>query len=726
MATTMNAQLRELVTFHMTGSRASLPELGASDLRPALIAGYRNLAELRYDFPLVLVDDGSVRSLTRVINDLLASVAPQGIAGEKRRKQVLRVDAAIRAMVAEEGAARLGELWSKAEHKVRADTKRDARDALIADLRKVRASLKVDGQLLDCAEATAAQVVTHAWKATVAKQRRGALEQIDALILGLTGILEADRMKSAAGRTAAGLERGVGTGFQDAFDFTALSQILTDTAPTDLLSPARRDRVAAALEVLESQRFFTRGDGYDFICASCSKAITDFKARLPEIAAVVKAIAIAELELDNRYRDHKHDSFFADFDAKSLVAEDLARFPSYLVITSDAAVDDSEMTRLFETMSAPVPINVLVQSDDLLADGEQIALGKSTTLDLARMAVGAGEAFVLQSAASNLYQLAEHVSAGLDYAGPALFSVFTAPAEVGLPTYLATAAAMQSRAFPAFVYDPSAGEEWAARFSIATNPAVDVDWPAQTLTYEDDDMQAVSADVAFTFVDFAACDSRFRDHLVVVPRDQWVDEMVPAAEYLAGNGATSNQLPYLWMVDEDDRLHRVVVDATLIRAARRCSGAWHILQEQGGVNNSHAARLVAIERAAWEDDKAKELAALRSEIEEKAALVIPATEAAPAASAAAEVEAAPAGPIEEAFIETVRCTTCNECTEKNGKMFVYNDNKQAVIADLKAGTFRQLVEAAEACKVAIIHPGKPWDMEEADIDELIKRAASFN
>ena len=58
-------------------------------------------------------------------------------------------------------------------------------------------------------------------------------------------------------------------------------------------------------------------------------------------------------------------------------------------------------------------------------------------------------------------------------------------------------------------------------------------------------------------------------------------------------------------------------------------------------------------------------------------------------------------------------------------MFGYNDNKQAFVADLKAGTYRQLVEAAESCQVAIIHPGKPWNPAEPGLDELVKRAEAF-
>jgi hypothetical protein len=58
-------------------------------------------------------------------------------------------------------------------------------------------------------------------------------------------------------------------------------------------------------------------------------------------------------------------------------------------------------------------------------------------------------------------------------------------------------------------------------------------------------------------------------------------------------------------------------------------------------------------------------------------------------------------------------------------MFAYDQNKQAYITDLKAGTYRQLVEAAESCQVSVIHPGKPWNPDEPGLDELIERARPF-
>ena len=87
--------------------------------------------------------------------------------------------------------------------------------------------------------------------------------------------------------------------------------------------------------------------------------------------------------------------------------------------------------------------------------------------------------------------------------------------------------------------------------------------------------------------------------------------------------------------------------------------------------------------------------------------------------------AAPERSPDEAYIETERCSTCNECTQINDRMFAYNANKQAYIADLSAGTYAQLVEAAENCQLAIIHPGKPINPAEPGLDDLIKRAEPF-
>ncbi|NIP82158.1 MAG: hypothetical protein GWM90_24230, partial [Gemmatimonadetes bacterium] len=65
------------------------------------------------------------------------------------------------------------------------------------------------------------------------------------------------------------------------------------------------------------------------------------------------------------------------------------------------------------------------------------------------------------------------------------------------------------------------------------------------------------------------------------------------------------------------------------------------------------------------------------------------------------------GLVLEPYIDTALCTTCDECININKKMFAYDENKQAYIKDARAGTFRELVLAAEKCTARIIHPGTP-------------------
>jgi len=99
---------------------------------------------------------------------------------------------------------------------------------------------------------------------------------------------------------------------------------------------------------------------------------------------------------------------------------------------------------------------------------------------------------------------------------------------------------------------------------------------------------------------------------------------------------------------------------------------------------------------------------------------------APVPATTAPEEEEDEGLLMEPWIETLRCTSCNECTNLNPRMFAYDDNKQAYIKDAHAGTFAQLVQAAERCPAGIIHPGDPLNDKERDLEKWIKRAEPFN
>ncbi|MCB1189404.1 MAG: ferredoxin [Leptospiraceae bacterium] len=82
--------------------------------------------------------------------------------------------------------------------------------------------------------------------------------------------------------------------------------------------------------------------------------------------------------------------------------------------------------------------------------------------------------------------------------------------------------------------------------------------------------------------------------------------------------------------------------------------------------------------------------------------------------------------ITEAWVESKLCTACDECVTINRSIFAYNQDKQAYIKNPKGGPFKDIVKAAEKCSAGIIHPGKPLDPNEKDLEKLTKRAEKYN
>lgn len=742
----MEAKLQEHVAFHLTGRRSAsgLEAVDELDLRPALLARYRDLSQLRYDFPLVLVRDAAadrncVQSLSGIIDGLAHAVAGDDNA-DRMTHHLLRLEQQIRAAVAAGASGWLSALWERAAQQLALG---GGNDGLKDSLARARAALKVDGEVVDCGRALPVNVLRHCWAAVQAAKARRFDADIGKLVLKLSNILRADFVQSKAGRSAASLKAAVGKVHEEDFDFGAMARMLGKTAPRSALPASRRRRIEELLTVLKSQRFYRGIEGaaagtqvYSFIFDNCDSALAAYRERLPKAVELTRAIAVAEREIDSQYRETHHDVLFAEFGADGLDGEDMARLPDYLVCVDDAQLQGAGKDRLMEILSAGLPMKVLVQTDDILDEaapggGAQLAFGRRSR-QLANMAIGLNDVYVLQASGSHLFQFRERILKGLNIAGPALISVFSGAGgkACDLPPYLVAAAAMESRAFPAFTFDPSAGANWAARFYLDANSQVEADWPVQRFEYEDENQQRIAEDVAFTVIDFVAADRRYARHFARVPRAKWGDKLVPVSDGLGRDvKGMPEQIPCVLMVDRENLLQKVIVDDKLMRAAQRSRDAWHSLQELGGIHNSHAERLLARERKVWEEQQQQDAAGRASQAPPAAV----ATAAAPAAvGAGASVEAVaaaaeePARSPDEAYIETERCTTCNECTTISSRMFAYNENKQAYIADLDAGTYRQMVEAAESCQVAIIHPGKPRNAAEPGLDELLKRAELFS
>jgi hypothetical protein len=311
---------------------------------------------------------------------------------------------------------------------------------------------------------------------------------------------------------------------------------------------------------------------------------------------------------------------------------------------------------------------------------------------------------------------------------------------------------------------------WAECFDLSGNPQPETAWPVRETRIADSAGGEQTLVEAFTFAHAAALDPVYRGHFRVIPTEAWNEDQLEISTYLATDPEErGRKVPYIWIAGKDGRLARTVVTQEMIFACHDRRRAWRILQELGGADNEYARRAAEAARQqvlAEAEETRRELEAEHIEEVEQArataageamerlvsvlmnedalASMAPAaaTPAAvpmvePAAAEAAEEVAEGAEVEEEAeeeeeisfadpYITSALCTTCNECTNLNNRMFQYNANKQAFIADPKAGTFEELVKAAEKCPARCIHPGAPREDDDTVTEDLIAKAARFN
>ena len=370
----MDSNLSALTAFHLTGERPSgaLDQLAQPNLRPALFGPYRDLKKLRYDFPLVLVNGdsgaGFVRSLSDIVDGILQDHAPEGVTGERLRQHLLKLETAARTLVADNGARPLGEIWSDAERKLQSEVDAAARQKLDQSLREARDGLCFGGEVIDCDRDMPTRLISHAWAASQRVRAKGLSDKLDDLTLKLNDILKTDAEHIEAAIEPEKLKRNVGKSFEGEFDFGVMSRLLQAAPGGDALPEARRRRINSLLSVFKAQRFLPSAEPgrkagrrkapYAFAFDSCEAALEAIQERLPEMAKLVKALAVAELEIANRYEPSKHDHFFRHFSHRQLHAEDFAQFPSYLVCLNGENDNPAERSMLWQARSSGLPIKV--------------------------------------------------------------------------------------------------------------------------------------------------------------------------------------------------------------------------------------------------------------------------------------------------------------------------------------------------------------------------------
>ncbi len=506
----------------------------------------------------------------------------------------------------------------------------------------------------------------------------------------------------------------------------------------------------------------------------CVASGTVFDQTAAAMAEIFRAVRVARLESRDKYVPELHGPWLARLDWDSFSREELGLLPVVVTLESADQMIGDGLVQLSRLIRSGRPIKLLVASRPAANPdpGDATDPVAGIRFEVGYFGLSLREAVVQQSTPARPAHMLAGLRHSLELPRPAIHVYDTGVDAAGntpaLGGWLYSSAAVESRAQPLFAYDPEGGASFARRFDFSGNPQPDGSWPTSELAYHTEGGGIETMALPFTFADFALLDPAFRQHFRLVPAGCPSEALVPVDTYLAlPADQTTALIPYVWAVDADNRLVQLAITRRMCFVCADRLGYWRTLQELAGVHNEYVEAAVAearaqaeaeaeAERAALLASHAEELEAVRAEaggdaMQRLAAVLMdadisamtsgpaaPAKAAAAAPAAAAEPavvepEAAPEPepePEDEGFsdpwIDAAMCTSCNDCINLNPQMFVYNENKQATIGDLKAGTYAQMVQAAEKCASRCIHPGKPWDSSEPGLDELIKRAAPFN
>jgi pyruvate-ferredoxin/flavodoxin oxidoreductase len=651
------------------------------------------------------------------------------------------------------------------------DEKVGALETILLDKHNYQSLASGDGACLGCGEKGAIHLFTATVTALMQPRVKNYVSKLDTLIAGLENHIRLRLGSSVNLADTDGLMQAIQNYSGRDLTLAKLTETLLARHPAEPIDPQWLKRVTQMLEKLKDLRWrylegptkqgraemgIINSTGCTSVWASTypfnpypfpwtshlfqdspSVAMGVFEGHMAKMVEGFKTVRQVEMELAGGYVPEDSDKFFAHFNWEQLSDEEFHLCPPVVAMGGDGAMFDIGFQNLSRALKSGKPIKVFIVDTQVYSNtGGQACTsgfigqvadmspygasqhGKSESRkEISLIGMAHRTAFIHQSSLANVNHMLEGFIDGLNSRRPALFNVYAVcPPEHGVGDNSAVAQskmAVESRAFPLFRFDPDAGVTLSECVSLEGNPSLDFDWPEYKLDYKNEAGDQQSMILPMTFADFALTEGRFAKQFKKAPADTWNDDMVLLGDFLKlSEDGRDGKFPFIWSVDKKNQLMRVLVSKELVLSCEERMQFWKQLKDVAGVGRTSSNEEAIATRVR------QELIQMLSSGMSGTTSSSPTTVAVPTASNAADYEAV--------FIDTPECTACDECMNINPKIFAYNDQKKAVIINPKAGTFLDIVKAAEKCTAGIIHPGTPWNSAEANVDKLKARAAKFN
>lgn len=609
------------------------------------------------------------------------------------------------------------------------------------------------------------QIVKDAWKA----KSHSLTEEVNKAVRQMENILTLEDYYRNGHKKEA-VAKALGEFGEHYLDAGALSTLFSKGDEKRRMKKERLDRIQKLFNDLDKIR-----KDYQKNPPQCKITAIDDDAQsileqseiyLDSMAEIFRLIRIANMEARAKYQEKLHDEFFSRFNWSHLDDDEIGLCPPFVVWGETQQNTSQYFSKLLTLISEGKPLKIILLQSELqakkIAEGRAGALQCSANIEL--LPITFQGIYLLQTASVNS-NLSAGLSKGLSSPRPGVFVLFWNGSNDS-EFHLRARNALSSRAFPQVVYNPDASRDFVCRLDLSGNPEKEKIWPQAKLEYLSEDGKKEELTRDFTFADFAAQESSFQDQFSPMPKDISEEKTAPLAEFLTLSPSERiRKTPFIYSLDKKNHLIRLVPSQSIIVQTADRMHLWESLQELAGIDNPFVKAVEKKIRDELTTDKDQSIKKLKTEMETllktreresvvsamrnlalrltglegakidlKALATTPISAPLPQAETISPREIGgaaisqaptlrPAG--DQAWVETKLCTTCDECITINKKIFAYNKDKKAIINNPKGGPFKDIVKAAEKCSAKIIHPGKPQDPKEKDLDKWIHRAEKF-
>jgi hypothetical protein len=376
-------------------------------------------------------------------------------------------------------------------------------------------------------------------------------------------------------------------------NLSELSLILGEGTRTRTIRPERLERVLDLLKTLAEIKEHQVAElppcaTIDF--SEDETAIHELAVKhLDRMAAIFRALRIAQLEIRSKYDPSVHDAVFADFDWRQLNHSELQLCPPFLVIARMNGDPGSHLCKMASLLESRKPLKIVILRHSLRRDYSPTSdASVPASMAIETLPIAMRGVFFLQTcpAASNF---AERIVRGLTSPRPGVISLLHPKEQEDEQVFLLRAErAMKSRAFPICLYDPDSASRFVSCFDLSANPSPDEFWISKTFSIEDDSGVTKKFSESYTFAHFAAEEPEFSSEFEDPAPGLTDDELTPLANYLElSRRQRLGRYPYVTLGGSGGPIRRKVVSMAILTQTVDQIHLWKTLQEISGIENPY-------------------------------------------------------------------------------------------------------------------------------------------